>query len=444
MKKSVELKQKRSALIDKQGELLNKLETEKRDAFTEDEATEFRSLNDQIEDLDQQIKDAEMREEAAARVARNAGAAGGGKSQKPEDREKAKMLKSYSLHKAIRSQLPNHQLDGVELEMHQELQERAKESGVSFQGVGIPSEVRATTTHQTVTEDDGDFGGNLVATDQRGVIPFLRPKPIIASIGATYLRGLTGDLAFPTNKGGISATWEGEVDTVDPTRNKYGVRSMKPKRLASTVEVSLQNILQSTPNLEAYTKSEMEAVIALKIDEAAISGPGSGGAPEGILSATGVNLIANGPDGAAPSWANIVDMETAPYVENANGAKMAYLINHATKGFLKKNKGDSADLTYMMTTVNELNGYNVGLSNLVPGDLSKGSGANLSAAIFGDFSQLIIGEWGYFDMVVDHITRKKEGLIEITMNSFLDILLRHPEAFSKVIDWDIGAAGSGS
>ena len=88
---------------------------------------------------------------------------------------------------------------------------------------------------------------------------------------------------------------------------------------------------------------------------------------------------------------------------------------------------------------NELNGYPVSISNLVPNDLTKGTGTSLNAGIFGDWSQVMIGEWGFYDMVVDNISRKKEGLIEITVNSFLDILIKHGEAFAVVKDWDLTA-----
>jgi hypothetical protein len=72
----------------------------------------------------------------------------------------------------------------------------------------------------------------------------------------------------------------------------------------------------------------------------------------------------------------------------------------------------------------------------VPSNLVKGtSGAICSAGIFGDFSQLIIGQWGFMDLSVDEVSRKREGYVEITLNTFLDILVRQPKAFSVVKDW---------
>lgn len=72
---------------------------------------------------------------------------------------------------------------------------------------------------------------------------------------------------------------------------------------------------------------------------------------------------------------------------------------------------------------------------MVPSNITKGSGTDLHAAIFGVFSNILIGEWGFSDMVVDNITQKKSGIIEITMNQFLDILIRQGAAFSVSKDF---------
>ena len=41
------------------------------------------------------------------------------------------------------------------------------------------------------------------------------------------------------------------------------------------------------------------------------------------------------------------------------------------------------------------------VSNNVPSNLSKGSGSNLSAAIYGRFSDLLIGQWSGIEIETD-------------------------------------------
>jgi HK97 family phage major capsid protein len=428
MKTSNDLKQERHSLVTAQNDLIKTVEARSENPnFTEEEQRTFDANDTKIKDLDAQIKRAEAVEDAKKRAAESAGAGAGLPGS--EEREMDKAMKRYSVHKAIRSLLPNQKLDGLELEMHQEFSQRAKDSGVAITGIAMPTELRADG--QTVTQDSGGYGANLVATDLQAPVEFLRPKPILREMGATYLSNLSGNVDFPVNDGGITATWEGEIATVDPTKNAYSKKSMTPRRLASTVPVSMQNLFQSNVDLERLTIDEINAVVANALDVDGINGA------SGILNASGTNAVVGGTNGAAPTWAHIVDLESGVYVANANSSRMAYLINAATKGKLKKTKHEAGDLGYLMATDNTINGYMVGVSNLVPGDLTKGTADPVSAGIFGDFSQLIIGQWGFYDLDIDK--KAKEGIYDITVNAFFDTLVRQPKAFSVVKDWDLSA-----
>lgn len=436
MKKSDELKQERQAKIDAQQNLVN-LRTAAADGnFTTEQRGQFDTLQTEVDDYDALIE-REMKIEALQ--LRNAAATAiipsAPEGADTEVREFDQLVGKFDFHKALRSQMSGQRgLDGPELEVHQELQKRAAASGVTIEGVAIPTPQKRAA-QQTVTQDAGAYGANLVNEDLQSPIDFLRPNPVLRQLGATYLTGLQGNIAFPVNKGGIQGSWEGEITTVAASKNEYDKKSMSPHRYAATVGLSLQNILQSNTDLQGYTVQEINRVVANAIDAAGINGSGTGNVPEGILNATGVATIAAGTNGADPLWAHIVGMETEVMNANYIGSRYGYLVNSRTKGKLKTTKHEAGDATYLMSAANEINGYGVGVSNLVPNDLTKGTGTALSAGIFGDFSQLIIGQWGFMDMVVDNITGAKSGIVEITVNSFLDMILRHPEAFAVVKDW---------
>jgi HK97 family phage major capsid protein len=202
-----------------------------------------------------------------------------------------------------------------------------------------------------------------------------------------------------------------------------------PKRLSVTVPISLQNLLQSSIDLERYTINEINLAIENAIDAAAINGTGTG-QPLGILNNTNVNTVATGTNGSDPTWDMIIDAETNVFVANASAAKMNYIMNPKTRGKLKKTKHAAGDLNYIMGTDGNVNGYASATSNHVPSNLTKGTGTNLSALVFGDFSQLNIHQWGFMDLSVDEYSRKKEGLVEVTVNIFLDVMVKQPKAFS--------------
>ena len=70
----------------------------------------------------------------------------------------------------------------------------------------------------------------------------------------------------------------------------------------------------------------------------------------------------------------------------------------------------------------------------MPSDLKKGTGTNLSAMLFGNFSDVIVGQWGGLDIIVDPYTLKKSAQVEITMNAWHDVFVRHDESFAAIKD----------
>ena len=175
MKKSAEFIKERAALIEAQKRMHEAAEKESR-SLNEEETKEFRNLQGQIEALNEKIKDATAYEDnlrSLAGAAPSASAEGTG-----EHRETDKMMERYSVHKALRSQLPNNKLEGVELEVHQEIAKRAKDAGIALEGVGIPTSMRKDLATgekrfagQSVTQDSGEYGAALVATSIVGRSP---------------------------------------------------------------------------------------------------------------------------------------------------------------------------------------------------------------------------------------------------------------------------------
>ena len=82
----------------------------------------------------------------------------------------------------------------------------------------------------------------------------------------------------------------------------------------------------------------------------------------------------------------------------------------------------------------ELNGYRAGFSTQVPSTLTKGSNNDCHAIIFGNFNDLIVANWAGVDIVVDPYTLAKKGSVQVVVNSFWDIALRHPESFAAMKD----------
>lgn len=432
MKKSDALKQTRTAKVDAQVAVVQRAKDENRE-MTPEETAQFDALQGEIRSLDGEIERALIIEGREAEIAARSA---GEPTPSGEEREFGKLQERFSLHRAINGHRSG-VLTGVEKEIHEEMSKRAQRAGVAIGGVAIP--MGATrAAGQTVTQDSGANGGNLVNTEMGEVIEFLRPQPIVEKLGARMLRGLTGNVVFPKNNGGIVAAWEGEVDETANSKNGYGKVEMKPKRLSAAVLISLQNLIQSSPDLEAMTRRDMELAVQIALDTAAINGSGTGDQPLGVLNTVGVNSLAMGTNGGVPTFEKLVEMETLADVENALTDTMAYLSTPGVRGLLKTTPLAANNAGFVLGNDGMVNGYKFQSSNLVPKNLTKGtSTGNCHAGIFGDFSQLMIGEWGFADLTVDDISQKKSGNIEIVLNSFYDIAVRQAKAFTVVKDFTL-------
>lgn len=438
MKKSAEIRQELNGLVSSQTAIATAMQTEKRTVMTDAEKQTFDDLQTQITEKRAELARQEQYEENL----RSVGPSGNGSSVTAEERELNKMKEVYSIHKVVRSLNGQGRFDGVEKEIDEETRKRAANvAGIAFSGIAVPTDfgkrsIEKRSDAQTVTADSGAYGANLVATELQSPIEFLRPKPVLETLGARMITGLTGNLKFPTNDGGIIATWEGEEDAIDYTKNAYGSKDMTPKRLGASVLISLQNLMQSVFDVEMMTVEDINLALAQAIDAAGINGAGSGNVPMGILNATGVGSVVGGTNGAAPTWEHLVALETAIYSANADAAKMGYLINPQTRGKLKTTPKESGQPIYLMSDGGQINGYPSAISTLVPNNLTKGTASAVcSAGIFGDFNQLLIGQWAFMDLSVDNVSKKRAGYVELTANTFIDILIRQPKAFARVKDW---------
>jgi HK97 family phage major capsid protein len=429
MKKSDQLKQLRAQKIEAQKAIHTTAEAEKR-SLNEAETTQFRALQAEITDLNGQIDDVVAYETNLRSLE--------GKSEMPkkegEEGKEGKQKRAFSLNTAIRAMISGDALTGPELEAHERATKIAKDSGIglSVRGFALPVESRADG--QTVTGDSGGYGATAVATDKGAPIDYLRPKTVVEKLGAVFLTGLVGNLSFPKNNGGVTAAWKGEVETVDPTKDAWGEVEMTPKRLTVRVPISLQNLMQSSFDMEMYTMNTIRKEIENKLDKAALVGSGTG-EPTGVLNTSGIGSVAIGTNGGAPTYAAIVGLETAISTNNADVDGMSYVSNSKVKGALKTTPKVSGQPVYIMNEDGSLNGYPYFNSNHIPSNLTKGTASGVcSAAIFGDFSKLVIGQWGFMDITVDDKSRKKDGYIDLIVNLFADVAVLEPKAFAAVKD----------
>jgi hypothetical protein len=127
------------------------------------------------------------------------------------------------------------------------------------------------------------------------------------------------------------------------------------------------------------------------------------------------------------SFANIVALETAVDAANAAVGNLCYITNATGRGLLKKTVKVANQASYLMETDGKMNGYPVMVTNHIASALQVG--ANEEGLIFGNFADLLIGQWGAIDLTVDPYTAAKTADIIITVNAYFDAVTRRSASF---------------
>ena len=404
-----ELRDLHNLKLKEQETILNAAETR---AFTEDENKRFDTLNTEISDVMKQIAEAEKREAVRAQIA--ASKINSGQAKRTEEE---KEVANFSLIKFIR-EATNGTLTGRELEFHQEAVRESASIGTSIHGFGLPSfMMRAGQDASTAAT-----ASNLIATNlDSTLIPALRPRTVLSTLGATSMNGLIGNLDLPAGDGIATATWEGELDAAAQSDPSTRLVQLRPNRLAAYTDISKQLNIQSSFSVEAWIRAEFENAIARAVDSAGIIG--NGGNIDGILGTVGVNEITFG---GAATRDKLIDLQTKIAVENADFGNLNYLMNPRIKGDLQKLETDSGSGLFVMNNPNTLLGYNVGVSTLVPTNIDS----TKTAVIFGNFADLVVANWGGLDITIDPYTLARTGQIRITINSYWDVKLKQPKSFA--------------
>jgi HK97 family phage major capsid protein len=328
-------------------------------------------------------------------------------------------------------------LEGYEAEVAQEGREDFKRAGIPTLGnLQIPF---STLSQRDLSVTGSDAaGGYLVAEELRNnsFVDMLHNRMKVREMGATMLTDLSSDIAIPKQLTGGVAAWEGEMDEGAESSPTFGQISMSPNRVGTYVEISKMLQVQSALSVNNIIKDLLSTSISLAVDYAALHGLGSGNQPLGIAGTSNIGDVAGGTNGAIPTHANIVELETDVTAQNGviNDNTTGYLTNPQVKGVLKQVLKNATYGSDAIWEDGQMNGYRAEASSQVSSTLTKGNQSLSSAIFFGDWSNLIIGQWGGIDLVIDPYTLAKTNRICVTLNAYFDIAIKHPESFSCMLD----------
>jgi HK97 family phage major capsid protein/HK97 family phage prohead protease len=311
--------------------------------------------------------------------------------------------------------------------------EYAKKSGKAAQGLFVPPEVQ----RRDLNVGTPTAGGNTVATNllAGSFIELLRNAMVIDKMGAIYLPGLVGNIAIPKQTGSATAYWVIEGAAPTESQQTIGQVSMSPKTIGAYTDFTRRMFLQSSIEVEQFVMNDLAKTVGLGIQQDVFTGPNTTGRLNGLLNQVTPSVV-GGTNGLAPTWDHIVDLETNVSVANADIGTLGYLTNAKVRGKLKKSfvNGTGGTERVWQNGAEPLNGYRTAVTNAMPSNLTKGTGANLSAIAFGNFADLVIGLWSGLDLMVDPYAGSTSGTVRVIALQDVDMALRNVESFATMVD----------
>lgn len=418
------LKEQRGAKLKELDAL--RIAAEKR-AFTKEEADKFDLIENDVKGFNADIAREERFESA------NPGAP---VEQAKQGDEKLglseKEIRGYSLVGAINRLAEGRALDGLEGEASRA---EAKRIGRDPSGFFLPFEVLARSAEKRanavgVASDGGYLVG--VDNDYANMVQLLRNQSHILSLGARVLTGLKNDIAIPRVLTGATAYWVSETGSITQGSATFGQIGMKPRRLGASVPYSKQFLAQSGISVDQFIRDDIMAAFGIELDRVAITGAGAT-EPLGILNLASGDRATSVTFSAAATWAKVISFETNVATANAlglAGSPYAYLTTPATKGTWKAAAKVANQAVFLWENGDIVNGYQARATNQFPSGTAN-------QVIFGQFGQVIYGEWAGTDVTVDALTLARTGQVQVTIQKFVDMVIRQGKAFA--ISTDSGA-----
>lgn len=313
-------------------------------------------------------------------------------------------MSNFSLIKAINDVVNNRNINEDALNVIEMGATEMRKSGLSYSGqIQLPVEERGDAVAATVATD----GKEIVATDKLNILSPLRGKSILAEAGATFLTGLVGNISIP-NYTGSTCGWKGELEAADNGKGTFGSVELSPKRLTAYIDISKQFLTQDSVGAEEMLRADIVNSLVAKLEQT-IFGDAVGDTtkPAGIF---------NGAEVVAPSYQGVCAAEAA--VTDYSGEKRFVMSPTAKSAFKQATiSGTKSDLRLLLED-GEVDGYPVSdSSNVVAGGYA-----------FGDFSELVVAQWGGIDIVVDPYTLATKNAIRLVINAYFDAKVRRDGA----------------
>jgi len=343
----------------------------------------------------------------------------------------SKEVQRYSLLRAVNAALDkNWQKAGFEAETSRAIAQRlnkvpdANTFYVPFevQQREVPIQRRDLPPHlqRDMTVATASAGGYLVDTQNLGFIELLRNRSVAFRMGVRRLSGLNGNVTVPKQSGSGTAYWLGtEATAITESNQTFTQVSLSPHTVGAYTEVSRLLTLQSSPDAEGIITSDLSKIVSIAADLAVLNGSGAAGQPLGIINTPSIGATT----ATSADYGKILDFQAD--VAGANVVPMSggYVTTSAVAKILAaKSRFSNTDTPLWDGNLWDatMAGFRAMSSEQMP----------TGTMLFGDWSEVVVAEWGVLEIAVNPAANFAAGIIGIRAFYSMDVGVRYAGAFS--------------
>ncbi|MCV9297032.1 phage major capsid protein [Escherichia coli] len=328
----------------------------------------------------------------------------------------SKMEKTFDLNNVIRSLVDGAALGANEAEYSAMAAGAAMQRGRAARGgsVFVPAAALRAAS-------EGNTKATLTAvTDEKllteSYVEMLLPASCLGRLGVTVLSGLNSPIAVPkmTASSVDAFGFVDENGSAPESKATFENVKMSPKTFAGGNPISRQS-LKTVPNIATLITDHINKAVRIKLEQLILSDKANDRGPKGLVKQlVDADRVTKK---AAFSYKDFLKEIAALTDAGVPAQSIKFAMSGATAAELESTLKDNGVSGYIIEN-GKLAGYDVVTSGVIPAD----------HIVLGDFSGIMIGEWGGLELDMDDTTYRAQSAIVPRIWVDLDFTVVQPEA----------------
>lgn len=328
----------------------------------------------------------------------------------------SKMEKTFDLNNVIRSLVDGDVLGANEAEYSAMAATATMQRGRAARGgsVFVPAAAMRAAAAGNTKADLTAITDEKLLTES--YIEMLLPASCLGRLGVTVLSGLNSPIAVPkmTASSVEAFGFVDENGSAPESKATFANVKMSPKTFAGGNPISRASIKQ-VPGIATLITDHINKAVRIKLEQLILSDKDNTRGPAGLVK----QLVDGGrvTKKAAFSYKDFLKEIAALTDAGVPAQSIKFAMSGATAAELESTLKDNGVSGYIIEN-GKLAGYDVVTSGVIPAD----------HIVLGDFSGIMIGEWGGLELDMDDTTYRAQSAIVPRIWVDLDFTVVQPEA----------------